>query len=73
MQQSYLKMIDVKGVTGVSQVSENDTWTVLFALECRGLEPVQWIPKGDFSVTTSGGTVFESVEFDEDGVWTGET
>jgi hypothetical protein len=44
-QQSYLKMIDVKRVTGATEVTESDQWVVLFAIECRGLEPVSWRQK----------------------------
>ena len=43
--QSYLKMIDVKKVTGATEITDSDQWVTLFAIECRGLEPVKWMPK----------------------------
>jgi hypothetical protein len=63
-------MVDVKKVTGATQInaSDNDAWVVLFAIECRGLEPVEWMPRKDFTVTSSGGVKFEEVEI-EDGLW----
>jgi len=69
-QQSYLKMIDVKKITGALEISadQSDQWVVLFAIECRGLEPVEWLPKQDFNVASGEGAVFEEIEF-EDGFW----
>ena len=69
--QSYLKMVDVKKVTGATSISgaDSDKFTTLFAIECRGLEPVSWMPKHDFTIRSSGGsTVFSEVEIDE-GFW----
>mmetsp|Transcript_39587 Transcript_39587/g.79945 ORF Transcript_39587/g.79945 Transcript_39587/m.79945 type:complete len:159 (-) Transcript_39587:177-653(-) len=66
--QSYLKMIDVKKVTGATEITDSDQWVTLFAIECRGLEPVKWMPKEDFNVTSGEGAEFKEVEF-EDGFW----
>lgn len=63
-------MVDVKKVTGATQITaeDNDEWVTLFAIECRGLEPVEWMSKNDFNVTSTGGAKFEEVDI-EDGLW----
>mmetsp|Transcript_41155 Transcript_41155/g.53081 ORF Transcript_41155/g.53081 Transcript_41155/m.53081 type:complete len:113 (+) Transcript_41155:249-587(+) len=68
--QSYLKMVNVKKVTGATEITaaDNDSWVVLFAIECRGLEPVEWMPKLDFQVKSTGGVKFDEVDI-EDGLW----
>eukprot|EP00616_Rhizochromulina_sp_CCMP1243_P017342 CAMPEP_0118962630 /NCGR_PEP_ID=MMETSP1173-20130426/894_1 /TAXON_ID=1034831 /ORGANISM="Rhizochromulina marina cf, Strain CCMP1243" /LENGTH=161 /DNA_ID=CAMNT_0006910915 /DNA_START=79 /DNA_END=564 /DNA_ORIENTATION=- len=68
--QSYLKIIDPKNLCKEEITAEDsEEWVALLAIECRGLEPVAWLPKpGDFTVTTTGGSVFQEVEFD-DGIW----
>jgi len=58
--QAYLKMVDVKKVTGATSITQSGEWVVLFAIECRGLEPVSWMPKGDFNARTAAGTVLIS-------------
>lgn len=56
-------MVDVKKVTGATSITQSDEWVVLFAIECRGLEPVSWMPKGDFNARTTAGTVLISFHF----------
>ena len=41
---------------------------VLLAVEARGMEPVEWQTKNDFTVISNGGSIFEDVDI-EDGVW----
>jgi len=62
-QQTYLKMVDVKRVTGATEYGAADSgnFVTVFAIECRGLEPVEWMPRADFNVTTEQGTVFPEV------------
>lgn len=64
-------MIDVKNVTkGEYTNDDNQEWVAIVAFEARGLEPIAWMPRNDFTVTSAGGTVFDadSVEF-EDNLW----
>lgn len=71
-QQAYLKIIDVRPevVKGAYEAADAQEWVGMVAFEARGLEPVGWMPRGDFVVQSEGGTVFEpdAVEFDE-GTW----
>merc|ERR1719343_1426024 len=48
----------------------NDTWVPIMALECRGLEPYEFLPmKDEFIIISENGFVFdEDVEF-VDGEW----
>ena len=68
--QSYLKLIDVKKVTGATEYTAENSGeeVVILAVEARGLEPIEWVCKEDFTVTTAGGTTFEEVDI-EDGIW----
>ena len=68
--QSYLKIIDVKKVTGATEYTaeNNGEEVVILAVEARGLVPTEWTCKNDFTVTTTGGTTFEEVDV-EDGIW----
>ena len=67
-QQSYLKLIDVKNITGAKELSVSSEDVVLLAVEARGMEPVEWQTKNDFTVISNGGSIFEDVDI-EDGVW----
>jgi len=69
-QQSYLKLVNVKKRTGATEYTASDSgkFVTLVAIECRGVEPVSWMCKNDFTITTEGGAVFEEVTFDE-GYW----
>ena len=69
--QSYLKIIDVKNATVDEVTAEHSQeWVGLVCFEARGLEPVGWMTKSDFTVQSEGGTLFdpEAIEFD-DGTW----
>ena len=69
--QSYLKIIDVKNATVDEVTAEHSQeWVGLVCFEARGLEPVGWMTKSDFTVQSEGGTLLdpEAIEFD-DGTW----
>lgn len=38
-------------------------------MDRRGVEPIEWHPSTDFTVTSGGGTVFDDVDLSE-GEWT---
>ena len=63
------QMIDVKKVTGATEITPEtcEAGVVLFAIECRGLEPVEWMPKADFTATTTGENpaVFRDIEIED--------
>jgi hypothetical protein len=43
-------------------------FTALAELDCRGLEPVEYEPRGDFTVVATSGSRFERVDLSEDWV-----
>jgi hypothetical protein len=50
-------------------VLESDTWTTVLMLECRGIEPVDFDPRGEFcGKSTASSMTFDSIEL-EDGEW----
>lgn len=63
--QSYMKIIDVKNVTGRYASEDSGKWLTILGLECRGIEPTRWIPGSDFIAESDGGHYFESVDLSE--------
>eukprot|EP01035_Chromulina_nebulosa_P040978 gene40978-55379_t len=66
--QSYMKIIDKKGVSGEYTSSDTGKFITILVLECRGIEPVACIPGVDWIVQSRGGTMFENVDLSE-GDW----
>ncbi|CAN0130666.1 unnamed protein product [Ascophyllum nodosum] len=70
--QATANIVDIKKVTtkGEIKVEQSGEFVPILALDCRGLEPVEWHPSTDFAVTSGGGTVFESDAVDlSEGDW----
>lgn len=63
--QSYMKIIDVKNVTGRYTSEDSGKWHTILGLECRGIVPTRWIPGSDFIVESDGGHYFESVDLSD--------
>jgi hypothetical protein len=63
--QSYMKIIDVKNVTGRYASEDSGKWLTILGLECRGIVPTRWIPGSDFIVESDGGHYFESVDLSD--------
>jgi len=54
-------------VGGVHALLDTDTWTRVVELECRGLEPVDFSPRGEFHAkSTQSTTTFDSIELEDD-------
>eukprot|EP00597_Dinobryon_sp_UTEXLB2267_P002109 CAMPEP_0170059712 /NCGR_PEP_ID=MMETSP0019_2-20121128/1902_1 /TAXON_ID=98059 /ORGANISM="Dinobryon sp., Strain UTEXLB2267" /LENGTH=152 /DNA_ID=CAMNT_0010265061 /DNA_START=50 /DNA_END=508 /DNA_ORIENTATION=+ len=66
--QSYIKIVDSKGVSGMYTADNAGKYVTILVLECRGIEPTSCIPGEDFSAETSGGTVFSNIDL-SDGDW----
>ncbi|KAJ1435265.1 hypothetical protein B484DRAFT_446138 [Ochromonadaceae sp. CCMP2298] len=64
--QSYIKIIDVKGVTGTYTEESSGKWVTVLGLECRGLEIVKWRLGADFIAESAGGHYFEEVDLSDD-------
>lgn len=73
--QSYIKMVDIKGVDGNYTADQSGTWVTILAFECRGLDILRWKPEIDFVAVSASGNAFENVdlssgdwaEFEEEG------
>jgi hypothetical protein len=39
-------------------VTQPGSWVAVAAFECRGVEPIEWHPKDEFTVVCESGTVF---------------
>ncbi len=63
--QSYIKLLPVKNVDGSYKASNSGKWTTILGFECRGLEPVSWIPGIDFHGVSSGGTTFKDIDLSD--------
>ena len=61
--QSYAKIVPLKNVNG--KYSKSGEWTTILAIECRGLELIEWIPETDFHVETEGGFTFYGIDLRE--------
>lgn len=64
-QQSYIKVVPLKKVTGTYNESDNGKWVPILGLECRGIDVVDYVPGIDFDVETTGGTKFQSIDLTE--------
>ncbi|CAB1110939.1 unnamed protein product [Ectocarpus sp. CCAP 1310/34] len=60
--QATANIVEIKKVTtqGLIKGDQSGEFVPIFALDCRGLEPVEWHPSTDFAVTSEGGTVYAS-------------
>lgn len=62
--QAYLNILHPE--IPISYTNEDSgTWKTILSMECRGLEPSRWKPRADFTVTSLGGKVFDSVDLSE--------
>jgi hypothetical protein len=66
--QSYIKIVDLKGINGNYSAEASGTWVTVLGLECRGLVPTAWKVGRDFSAESTEGHVFEEVDLSE-GDW----
>ena len=66
--QAYIKIIDLKNVSGSYGAESTGEWTAVLGLECRGLEPLKCTLERDFVAESSGGHYFEEVDLSE-GDW----
>lgn len=66
--QAYIKIVDVKGVSGRIAAESSGDFVPVVGFECRGLAPVRWIPGNDCSAESSAGKVFTEVDLSE-GDW----
>ena len=59
---SHIKLVTpkVKGFDGC--YTKSGEWTVILAMECRGIEPVDWIPSVDFDAISNAGKRFEAID-----------
>jgi hypothetical protein len=67
--QSYIKVIPIKKVDGTYSSDDSGKWKSILGLECRGLDIGTWYPGDNFSGTSTGGALFESIDLEE-GDWT---
>ncbi len=67
-QQAYIKIVDIKGVTGNYTEDNAGKWVTVLGLECRGIVPIAWKVGRDFIAESSGGHFFEDVDLG-DGDW----
>eukprot|EP01032_Pedospumella_encystans_P009182 gene9182-10836_t len=67
-QQAYIKIVDIKGVTGNYTEDQAGKWITVLGLECRGIVPTAWKVGRDFIAESSGGHFFEDVDL-ADGDW----
>ena len=66
--QSYIKIVDLKGVNGNYTDENSGEWVAVLGLECRNLVPTAWSTGRDFIAESSGGHYFEDVDLTE-GDW----
>ncbi len=66
--QAYIKIIDLKGVTGNYTEDQSGSWVSVLGLECRNIVPLRWKPSGDFIAESAGGHYFDNVDL-SDGDW----
>uniref|UniRef100_A0A7S2Y364 Uncharacterized protein n=1 Tax=Fibrocapsa japonica TaxID=94617 RepID=A0A7S2Y364_9STRA len=66
---AHASLIEVKNVLRPCLTADDsDQWVPVAALECRGLEPIDWSPTENFSVESTGGNNFGVVDLSE-GDW----
>lgn len=66
--QTYIKIVDLKGVTGNYTEDDTGKWVSVLGLECRGIVPTSWKVGRDFVAESTGGHFFEDVDL-TDGDW----
>lgn len=66
--QSYIKIVDLKGVSGNYTEENGGGWVPVLGLECRGIVPIAWHVGRDFIAEASSGKFFEDVDLSE-GDW----
>ncbi|CEM17535.1 unnamed protein product [Vitrella brassicaformis CCMP3155] len=62
--QSSMNVQHIKGVTRDYTADDSGKEVPIVAFECRGVEPVVWHPQGGYTVKSTGGKVFQDIEFD---------
>jgi hypothetical protein len=67
-QQAYIKIVDLKNVTGNYTEDNSGKWVAVLGLECRGIVPKSWKVSRDFVAESTGGHFFEDVDL-SDGDW----
>lgn len=62
---SYIKLVEpkIKGFDG--SYSKSGEWVTILAMECRGLEPVDWVPSVDFDAISNSGKRFEGIDLSD--------
>ena len=65
--QSYAKV--VKLPTLRPQTADDTAMVPFAAFECRGMEPVRWIPTGPYCVESPAGVLYEEVGFRDNEDW----
>lgn len=66
--QAYIKIVELKGVSGSYTDENSGKWVTVLALECRNLVPTAWRVARDFVAESAGGHYFEDVDLGE-GDW----
>jgi hypothetical protein len=64
-QQSYMKIVPLKKVTGLYTDADSGKWIAILGIECRGIEITEYVPGFDFDAETSGGTKFNGIDLTE--------
>eukprot|EP01041_Mallomonas_annulata_P000662 gene662-1279_t len=67
-EQCYIKVVDVKKCDGTYKIDDSGNFVTILGLECRGLEPLAWLPSTDFIAETNNGKFMETDLSDND--WT---
>lgn len=63
--ESYLNILEVKGVTRDIEEGDAGAFVPVIAFECRGLEPVEFRPEDGFEVVSLAGKRYEAVDLSE--------
>jgi hypothetical protein len=66
--QAYIKIVDIKKMTGDYSAENAGSMVTVLGIECRGLIPRRWIAGEDCICESTGGKVFSEVDLSE-GDW----
>jgi hypothetical protein len=66
--QAYIKIVEVKKMTGDYTGENSGSFVTVLGMECRGLVPKRWIPGADCFCESVGGKKFDDVDLTE-GEW----
>ena len=62
--EASLNVQQIKGVTR-SFTSEDVDYVPIVAFECRGMEPIDWMPDAGFIIKSNSGQIFTDVDLSE--------